>query len=135
MKKLFISCPMRGLSDELITKTRERLHTVAEAHFNEKLEVIDSFFSDEPKEDIIAKPVWYLGKSLQKLSEADYMISVDVPDDSFNGVNIECEVAERYGIKYFTVDADDIVGLEEVAKIVNDEYNRLINEELDSMKL
>lgn len=40
MKKLFISCPMRKRSEEDIHKTFELLHKVAEAIFDEELEVI-----------------------------------------------------------------------------------------------
>lgn len=44
MKKLFISQPMRGKSDEEILKEREKAIKSAEKQMDEPVEVIDSFF-------------------------------------------------------------------------------------------
>ena len=68
MKKLFISQPMRGKTDEEILREREKAIASAEKHLGEKVDVIDSFFKDAPAE---AKPLWFLGKSLELLSTAD----------------------------------------------------------------
>ena len=43
MKKLFISCPMKNRTKENIQMTFERLHKIAEAVFNESLEVIPTY--------------------------------------------------------------------------------------------
>ena len=51
MKKLFISCPMRKRSEEDIHKTFELLHKVAEAIFDEELEVIPTYFEGNPPEN------------------------------------------------------------------------------------
>ena len=45
MKKLFISQPMRGKTDEEIIATREKAIKSAEEKIGEPVEVIDSFFS------------------------------------------------------------------------------------------
>lgn len=68
MKKLFISQPMRGKSDEEIFAAREKAIKSAEERLGEKVEVIDSFFQGAPAD---AKPLWFLGKSLELLSSAD----------------------------------------------------------------
>lgn len=101
MKKLFISQPMKGKTDDEIVK--ERLALIAEAKElagEHLLEDIDSFFTDAPKnkDNIVTEPVWWLGKSLMKLSEADVAIFGD-NWQNFNGCVIEHEVCERYGIK------------------------------------
>lgn len=44
MKKLFISQPMRGKTDEEILAERERAISIAEKQVGEPVEVIDSFF-------------------------------------------------------------------------------------------
>lgn len=100
MKKLFISQPMRGKTDEEILKERNALIAEAEKIAREDLEVIDSFFTDAPKnkDNIVTEPVWWLGKSLMKLSEADAVIFGD-NWQNFNGCFIEHEVCERYGIE------------------------------------
>ena len=65
MKKLFISQPMRGLTDEEILKVREEIKNRAEKTIGEPLELINSFFEDYPEEINKYIPVWYLGKSIQ----------------------------------------------------------------------
>lgn len=101
MKKLFVSQPMKGKTDEVIKAERNALIEEAEriVKSEEELEVIDSFIVDAPKENgVVTKPVWYLGKSLMMLSEADYAIFGDHWND-YNGCTIEHEVCERYEIK------------------------------------
>ena len=71
MKKLFISQPMRGLTDEEILKVREEIRIRAEKTIGEPVELIDSFIEDYPGEINKSIPVWYLGKSIQFLSQAD----------------------------------------------------------------
>ena len=50
MKKLFISQPMRGKTDEEILAEREKAVASAEKLLGEKVEVIDSFFQKIPWE-------------------------------------------------------------------------------------
>ena len=44
MKKLFISQPMKGKTDEEILAVREKAIKSATEHLGEEVEVIDSFF-------------------------------------------------------------------------------------------
>lgn len=48
MKKLFISQPMRGKTDEEILAAREKAIKSAERNLGEPVEVIDSFFQNAP---------------------------------------------------------------------------------------
>lgn len=67
--KVFISQPMRDKTDEEIEKERERaIDKIQEKYPNEKIEILDSFFKDAPHE---AKPLWFLGKSFEILSNTD----------------------------------------------------------------
>ena len=68
MKKLFISQPMKGKSDEDILAERQKAIKSAEEKIGEPVEVIDSFFQEAP---VDAKPLWFLGKSLELLAGAD----------------------------------------------------------------
>lgn len=93
MKKLFISQPMRGLTEEEILKAREEIRVRSEKAIGEPVELIDSFIEDYPGEII-----WYLGKSIQFLSQAD--IAYFGGDwRSARGCKIEYEVADKYGIR------------------------------------
>lgn len=94
MKKLFISQPMNGKSDEEIKKERqEALLHVAEA-CGEEVELIDSFFENAPHN---ARPLWFLGKSLELLSTADVAYFVSGWENA-RGCRIEHECAVQYGI-------------------------------------
>lgn len=68
MKKLFISQPLIGKTDEEILAVREKAIAKTEELLGEPVEVIDSFIRSAP---VDAKPLWYLGESLKLLSEAD----------------------------------------------------------------
>lgn len=101
MKKLFISVPMKGRTDEAIKASMEKMHRIAEATVGEELEVIPSFIEDEPPKDA-REAVWYLGKSIQLLAEADYIATTD-DCFMFNGCKNENVVARDYGIKQIMV--------------------------------
>lgn len=73
MKKLFISQPMKGKTDEEILREREQAVREAEKYLKEngmqeEVQLIDSFFQSAP---VGARPLWFLGKSLELLSTAD----------------------------------------------------------------
>lgn len=61
----------------------------------EPVEVIDSFFQEAPAD---AKPLWFLGKSLELLSGADVAYFAHVWEDA-RGCVIEHDSALAYGIK------------------------------------
>ena len=98
MKKLFISQPMRGLKDEEILKIREEIKTRAERIIGEEVEIINSFIEDYPGEINKFIPVWYLGKSIQFLSQAD-IVYFGGDWRNARGCKIEYEIANKYGIK------------------------------------
>ena len=94
MKKLFISQPMNGKSDEQILKEREEAVREAKIVCGEEVELIDSFFQSAPAD---ARPLWFLGKSLELLSTAD--IAYFAPGwKEARGCKIEHLCAVEYGI-------------------------------------
>lgn len=94
MKKLFISQPMRGKTDAEILAARERAIESAKRNLGEDVEVIDSFFQNAPA---AAKPLWFLGKSLELLSTAD--VAYFAPGwEEARGCRIENVCAIEYGI-------------------------------------
>lgn len=94
MKKLFISQPMNGKSDEEILAARAKAIESAEKHIGEPVEVIDSFFQSAPAD---ARPLWFLGKSLELLSTAD--VAYFTKDwETARGCKIENTCAVEYGI-------------------------------------
>lgn len=57
--------------------------------------MIDSFFQNAPAD---AKPLWFLGKSIELLSGADIAYFADGWKDA-RGCRIEHECAKEYGIQ------------------------------------
>ena len=109
MKKLYISCPMRGRTIEEIERSRDKMHRIAEAVFDQDLELVDSFVSYVPPEtNNIA--IWQLGENIKKMAQADYFIGVS--NWAYRGCNIEREVAESYGIKMHLINVD-VIGIKD----------------------
>ena len=94
MKKLFISQPMNGKPDEDIVREREKAIEEAKKALGEDVEVIDSFFKSAP---VDARPLWFLGKSLELLSTADIAYFAQGWGKA-RGCRIEHECAVEYGI-------------------------------------
>ena len=115
MKKLFVSVPMKGRTEEEIKASIQKMKKIAEIYEGEELELIDSYIEDNPPKDS-KEAVWYLGESLKKLAQADVFIGI-CESYAWNGCQIEREVAERYGVKAYTISP----------RYVIDNYNALLN--------
>jgi hypothetical protein len=85
---------MRDKTKEEIMVARKRAIESAERHLGEKVEVIDSYFENAPAE---ARPLWYLGKSLELLSTADVVYFAN-GWENYRGCRIENTCAIEYGI-------------------------------------
>ena len=115
MKKLFVSVPMKGRTEEEIKASIQKMKKIAEIYEGEELELIDSYIEDNPPKDS-KEAVWYLGESLKKLAQADVFMGICESYD-WNGCSIERETAEKYGIKTYMIPA----------RYVIDDYNALLN--------
>ena len=94
--KVFISQPMKGRTDKEILDERDAVIEYLKQKYSD-ISIIDSFLDIEPPE-VKTTAVFYLGKSIQLLSDADLCVVVgDVSDN--NGCQIEMEVCKRYGIE------------------------------------
>ena len=114
MKKLFVSVPMKGRTEEEIKANIQKMKKIAEIYEGEELELIDSYIEDNPPKDS-KEAVWYLGESLKKLAQADVFIGINDAWD-WDGCCIEFETAKRYGIKIYMVPTNYVI----------DDYNALV---------
>lgn len=92
MKKVFISQPMRGKTNEQILRDRNNAFNLVKIHYsNEDLELLDTFYPDYN-----GNKLEFLGKSIYEgLAHAD--IIVFLPRwPSYDGCYIEHEIAYRY---------------------------------------
>lgn len=98
MKKAIISLPRCGLPDEEILKIKERATKLL--RFLE-FDVIDTFFEHGmTTEDIKNKPLYFLAKSLEKISEYDAVYFFK-DYSNFRGCKMEHAVALEYGLETF----------------------------------
>lgn len=95
MKKIMISQPMRGKTNEEIKKEREQL--VKEIENNGDI-VLDTVFDTAPKG--VDEPIYYLSKSIEYLAQADAVLFMKGWEKA-RGCKIEHEVAIEYGKDVF----------------------------------
>lgn len=94
--KAFISQPMIDKTDEQIIKERKRAINIIKKKYGKDVEILDSFFKeDAPTGTKI--PVWFLAKSLELLSQADFACFVG-DWKNYRGCKIENIAAHEYGI-------------------------------------
>jgi hypothetical protein len=115
MKKLFVSVPMKGRTEEEIKASIQKMKKIAEIYEGKELELIDSYIEDNPPKDN-NQAIWFLGESLKKLAQADVFIGINEAWD-WCGCYIEIETAKRYGIKIYMIPAEYVI----------DGYNALLN--------
>lgn len=97
MKKLLISLPMAGKSEEEIRNKMAEYKENAEYLMGEELELIDNFLKVDAPEDIKDIGVWCLGRSIMMMADAD-VVYFGRGWRSARGCIVEYEVAYRYKI-------------------------------------
>ena len=96
--KVFISQPMKGLSDKEIKSNREKAIKNIENLYGDDVEIIDSHIKGE------GTPLWCLAKSIELLSTADIAYFCKGWNTA-RGCRIEYMCASDYGIgAYFEED-------------------------------
>ena len=93
--RAFISQPMNGRTNEEIKAEREKAIESLRSRYGEDIEIVDSFFEDAPHD---AKPLWFLAKSLEKLSTADVAYFCKGWEEA-RGCRIENTCAIEYGLE------------------------------------
>ena len=104
MRKIMISQPMAGLTDEQIVETRNRFLEFAK---KENFDVVNTLFTDEwyskdamLERGVVQIPVCFLAKSLENMSLC-HIVYFAKGWESARGCKIEHEVAKEYGIDRF----------------------------------
>ena len=109
--KVFISQGMSNKSSEEIKAVRQEVKEDLHKRLHTEIEIIDSFFEDEIKNN---KPVFLLGKAIQKLSEADLVVFVSNCWQMYRGCKIEYEICKQYEIQsliYTSIDYGNRKGI------------------------
>ena len=97
-KKAFISVPMKGKTKEEIENTINIMKNKAIEEAGNDVEFINTIVQDKPPYNTNNEAIWYLGKSIELLSQCEILVCLkDI--DNYNGCFIEKEIAKRYGLK------------------------------------
>lgn len=102
MKRVMISQPMNGLSDEEITLTQNRAYQ----HLRDiGYDVVNTLFLDYPSPEdlkaskgIIQPRIFYLSNAVREMSKCDAVYFVKGWRDA-RGCKIEHEIAKEYGLE------------------------------------
>lgn len=97
--KIFISSPMKNLTEEQIHKNREEAISEIKKRFgNEKFEIIDSYFKEYTLKDAsINTTIYCLGRAILKLSDADLVVFAKGWETA-RGCKVEYLIASEYGL-------------------------------------
>lgn len=119
MKKLFISVPMKGRTQEAIEYSMQKMKKIAEAVFEEELEVIETYNAGNEGEN----PLVCLGQSIALMADADYFIGIlEYGLPYYRGCAIEAMVAGQYDIDKYLVPGDILFLPDEFVCEVEDVY-------------
>ena len=74
--KIFISSPMKNLTEEQIRKNRDdAINEIKKRFGNENFEIIDSYFKEYTLKDAsVNTTIYCLGRAILKLSDADLVV-------------------------------------------------------------
>ena len=93
--KVFISQPMNGVDDHVVLKIRADVEKYLQDKYGD-VEILSTFiYEDAPKD---AGRLWYLGRSIQMLGQADAIYFVKGWQQA-KGCVVEALIASLYGIK------------------------------------
>ena len=97
--KIFISSPMRGSTKEEILATRKKIEDELKARLNEEeITIIDSYFPEfDASRAEINIGVYFLGRSILKLAEADLVV-FGKGWEKARGCRIEHTIAQDYDL-------------------------------------
>lgn len=101
MKNIYISLPMRGKDAKGIIKSQEELTYQAGLKLGEYVELINICW--EIDEDDPLRPLIYLGRALERMAVADYVVFGEGWENA-RGCKIERQCAEQYGIPILELD-------------------------------
>lgn len=91
---------MKGRTDEEILKERQITISIVKELIGEDIQIIESFFSGAPVE---TKPLWFLGRSLELLADADIAVFTR-GWEYFRGCRIEHLACQEYDITPLYID-------------------------------
>ena len=117
--KVFISLPMNGHEVDDIRNEMMSIYRMIDNQIEDDLELIDTVITDEPDDDILTPSVWYLGRSIREMSDADLVVFH--PDwRAARGCIIEHMVCALYNIPYIDISMSDDMNVDDTVDYTHD---------------
>lgn len=102
MTKAFISVPMKNRFKEEIEEDIAMMKAKVRS-LHPDVEFINTIVEDKPPYETNNQAIWYLGKSIELLSQCDTLVCKKYVS-IYNGCFIEKEIALRYGLEVVEVE-------------------------------
>ena len=103
MKVAFISVPMKNRFKVEIERDIAHMKAITLIRTLDEVEFINTIVEDKPPYETNNEAIWYLGKSIELLSQCDILVCKKNVD-KYNGCFIEKEIAKRYGLEIIEVE-------------------------------
>lgn len=105
--KVFISLPMRDRTEKEIQKEFERVKYITQKKFpNRWVKILPSYTNIDPPEEVKDPGVWYVGRSILKLAEAEVVVFARGWETS-RGCLVEHSCANEYGMTILELTDED----------------------------
>ena len=138
MKRVFLSLPMSGRTDEEIREQIKEMkfivgkYYVENGNINETISFVNGLdvcgnMPIIPKHKIVTEPLRYLGRDIEELSYCDAVVFGTNWDEA-RGCLVECYVAYKYGIPSYYIYGDTICHLDGSSKFIIDDRGVLYDE-------
>ena len=118
MPNLFVSLPMRGRDEIDIRNEMENLREFAEEEYGVEFELLDTYEHGNPPDDILHGSMWYLAKSIEMLTQANFVIFAPGWKNA-SGCIVEHMICALYDIPYGEVHVPEIPNLENAEVIMD----------------
>ena len=106
MKKLYVSCPVKGREWKNVVDSFEKMKKIAEIVFEEELEIVNPPLAMELKEVTIND----IARHLMYMAEADYFVGMyGWLGNEYRNIDLENDLAHYYDIKRIMIDADSFI--------------------------
>lgn len=102
MKKLYVSVPVKGRTEEAIVASIRKMQKIAEVIFDKDLEVIESVWTEDLEKFDIAG----LARHIDAMKDADYFVGVDNVFNTY--CDFEASIVHRFNIPATFVNACEI---------------------------
>ncbi len=122
MPKLFVSLPMRGRTEEAVREEMAELHDICNNEYQTEFELIKNFEHENLPSDISNESIWYLGKSIVNLSEADLVI-FSANWRNAHGCIVEHMICALYDIPYVELQPGELIDLDNAEVVVDYTHN------------